>query len=771
MPIRKRPPSPTEEAGELLDLPLDHVPGGEPEPSRPAPARDDEPSPASGTSPRRPISRKTQRRGLGDVDTIGSLERRRPRRRSASWLWLVVLLAVPLSGLVGYLLKTDPPVAALSADLLDFGAVRLGAEGIEQTLRVTNQGEQALLLTAPVVSGPAAAEFRVAADGCTGREISAQTECAVRLAFAPAGPGARKAQIRLDTNTPDGAQAVPLIGVGVTPELTVEPSELDLGAQDVGSTGAPATVRVGNRGTAPLQLGRIELGGPAAADFRTVADGCSSRLLEPGGRCSLRFAFAPTGAGQRRAELSIESDAGAPRTVRLEGRATRRTPRLRLEASQLEFEPLPLTATDGSRQTLTLSNDGNGPMTVRGLRVAADPQAPASQAAFEVTTESCTAGEVPAGGSCEIEVGFRPGAEGEARAALEIDSSATPEPYRIVLSGAGITPRAAITPARLAFGEVAAKASSGPRAVRVANPGSDLLRIGTVRVTGADAAAFTAGECAGAAIAPGAECRLQVVFRPGRAGPHRADLQVAHNAGGGRHVVPLIGIGVAARLSLDRGNLDFGEVPTGAEARRQLTLTNAGRSDLKILRLRLTGRLGDFELDAAGCVAERASGTTASGATLGPNASCTVTVIFRPTSAGSQRLQLVIDHSAAATAREVPIIARATAPPEPAIELAPARVDFPDRRVGDRSTIKTVTVSNPGTARLSLTAASIGGEHAGDFQLVPGSCASFVAPGASCTMGVRFVPAAAGLRSALLSIRHDAAGGAAEIKLSGTAPQ
>ncbi len=756
MPIRKRPKPPSEPPGELLDLPLDSA--GSHAPVSPSGSTA---SPAGSTA--RPSSGISSGRSLGDVDAIGSLERRRRSRRGKiGWLWLVLLLAFPLSGLVGYLLSTDPPLAALSTDLIDFGEVRLGATGSEQTLRISNQGEQALRLDVATLAGEATREFRIARDACSGREVAAQTDCALRLAFAPVSRGARRAQIRIESNAPDGTRTVPLIGVGVAPELTVEPADLDFGPQEIGSAGAAGVLRLGNRGTAPLQLGRIELRGSQVADFRTVADGCSTRRLEPGERCVLRLAFAPADAGERRAELSIESDADSSRTVGLIGRGTDSSPLLRVEPSTLAFEPLPLAETSPS-QTVTVANDGNGPLTVRALRleVAQEGDEDSASGRFEVVTDACTEAAVPAGGACDVEVVFHASAEGEASAVLAIDSNAGPEPFQVSLSGAGIAPRIAVSPSRLSFGEVAVKASSRAHALRLASTGSDQLQIGRITVGGADASAFYASGCVGAAVPPGEECRLEVRFRPGRAGPHRAELRVEHNADDRRHVLPLNGIGVAARLSLSRSSLDFGDVRIGTEGRQQLTLANAGRSELKILRLRLTGNQASFELAPAGC---------ASGATLGPNDSCTLTIIFRPTAAGIQRLQLVIDHSAGPS-REVPVNARGAAPPAPEIRIDATVFDFPDRRVGDRGTIKTLTVSNPGTARLALEEWRIVGDHSEDFQLVAGSCTSFVTPGASCTVGVRFVPTAAGTRRARLLIRHNAAAEAMELPLQGNALQ
>ena len=230
------------------------------------------------------------KRSLGDVDAIGAIKTRgKPGRRRASWLWLFLLLAFPLGGLLGYLLSADPPLAALSTDLLDFGEVRLGATGTSQAIRVSNQGEKPLRLEAATLAGDAAGDFRITADDCADLELATRGTCSIEIAFAPAESGARKAQIQIESNSQTGQHTVPLIGVGVTPEATVEPTEIDFGEQAVGDAGAPETLRVINRGTAPLQLGRLELEGPAADDFRRAGDGL--QLTAPGSGRALHGAL------------------------------------------------------------------------------------------------------------------------------------------------------------------------------------------------------------------------------------------------------------------------------------------------------------------------------------------------------------------------------------------------------------------------------------------------------------------------------------------------
>ncbi len=521
MPITKRRAAPAEPP-ELLDLPLDGGAETEPPPAA-GPAGS---GAGGGRDGPRPSRGRRQRQGLGG-------------------LWLVLLLAVPLGGLIAYLSRADPPAAALSADLLDFGEVRLGTSGAEQSLKISNRGEQALKLEPPAIDGEAAGDFRIDAGGCLGAGVAAGADCALRLTFTPADRGARRARLQVASNAPGEPGVVPLVGVAVAPELTVEPPALDFGRQAVGDASAPVTVRIANRGSAPLQLGRIELSGPATADFR-LTDGCGSRLLPPGERCALRVVLTAREAGERHAELRIRSDAGAPVAVTLRGDAILRSPRLRTEPAELDFGPTTVTRISPGRPII-LANDGDAPLVITALRFETGGRpAGGGDTAFEVTAETCTGAEVPAGGACEVGLRFRPIAEGAAGARLAIESNASSEPFRVSLAGSGTVPRAVIDPQRLSFGRVPIGTWSTPRTLRLTSAGSEPLEVGAVTVTGADAVSFTVRGCAGVTLAPGSNCSIEVAFEPRRAGPHRAGLRILHS-GGGDQPLPLNGIGVAPR--------------------------------------------------------------------------------------------------------------------------------------------------------------------------------------------------------------------------------
>ncbi|MCP4654465.1 MAG: choice-of-anchor D domain-containing protein [bacterium] len=686
------------------------------------------------------------------------------------WLWLLVLLALPLGAIGGYFLKLDPALMALSDDLLDFGEVRIGSTGSPQRLEIQNQGERSLAITQLVVEGEMAKEFAVVADECTDRKVPAEARCSVGVAFTPVDGGSRKARLEIRIEPPGSPQSVPVIGIGVAPRLGFEPAELDFGEHTVTTASSPATLWLSNSGSAPVALGRVELAGLAAADFVGLADECSSRTLPPGERCSLRYRFVPTAVGERRVSVWVASDAseaaaaGEQASDRQEawlvGTGLAQEPLLRLDPEHLDFEPT-LVGESSPPQTVTFTNEGTGPLTIHELSVEG------TQGRFDVLPGGCDDGLLAPDTSCSADVVFRPSAEGAARAVLEIRHDAGGGLHRVALIGTGTAPHIFLDPLRLSFGEVPVGKTGGSQTVRIVNSGTGALRVGGVRTRGADAAAFPtrAGSCTGAPLEPGANCTIGVRFQPRREGPHRAELVIDHTAAEGVHRLPLNGLGTTARLSLDRTDLDFGEVRVAAASNRRLGVSNTGRATLGIRRVRLTGRYArDFELTGDGC----------SAVALGPGESCNVNVRFVPFTAGSRTAVLEIEHDAAGSPREVALSATATPPPAPEIRIEPSRLEFASQQVGEYGPILNLTVRNTGTAPLVLKGLRLTGEHAQDFLTVAGSCDETprVPAGGECTIGVRMAPTVEGARSARLAIDHNAAGGPHAVELAGrgTAP-
>ncbi|MBS45105.1 MAG: hypothetical protein CMH83_18435 [Nocardioides sp.] len=94
-------------------------------------------------------------------------------------------------------------------------------------------------------------------------------------------------------------------------------------------------------------------------------------------------------------------------------------------------------------------------------------------------------------------------------------------------------------------------------------------------------------------------------------------------------------------------------------------------------------------------------------------------------------------------------------PADPAVGVAPTRVEWPAEPVGELGRIVPVTVTNPGSTPLTVLDVATDGD---DFDVVQTSC-DVVEPGEFCHAWVQFHPAAEGdpdLRSDTLTVRTDA---------------
>ena len=154
---------------------------------------------------------------------------------------------------------------------------------------------------------------------------------------------------------------------------------------------------------------------------------------------------------------------------------------------------------------------------------------------------------------------------------------------------------------------------------------------------------------------------------------------------------------------------------------------------------------------------------------LGPGEQCELKVRFAPREEGRRSARLLLDHDGLSGAKEVPLGGAGTPPPIPRLEVTPQSLDFGQQPVGQRSSISSISCSNPGTGRVNFRDFKIEGAGAGDFYVVPATCDAvpYLLPGANCSLGIRFVPSAPGVRRAQLVIRHTADARARRVELVG----
>ena len=103
----------------------------------------------------------------------------------------------------------------------------------------------------------------------------------------------------------------------------------------------------------------------------------------------------------------------------------------------------------------------------------------------------------------------------------------------------------------------------------------------------------------------------------------------------------------------------------------------------------------------------------------------------------------------------------------PVMNLSATALDFGSQQTGHVSAPQVITVQNLGGVTMTIGSITIGGFNNGDFAYTT-TCGASLAASASCTITVSFTPAAAGARSATLSIGDNAPGAPHTVTLTGS---
>ena len=164
-----------------------------------------------------------------------------------------------------------------------------------------------------------------------------------------------------------------------------------------------------------------------------------------------------------------------------------------------------------SRVTVTLSTarDAAAP----GERVTAARVEGRDAAAFTIEADRCSGRAITS--ACTVTLAFRPTVAGPAEAALVVEGEDAAA--RVPLAGSGFVIGARLTPSQalVDFGAQAVGAVER-RSFTVENTGDRTVEVrrGALEGPGANHFLLGAGACAGARLAPGARCDVQVAFVP-----------------------------------------------------------------------------------------------------------------------------------------------------------------------------------------------------------------------------------------------------------------
>ncbi len=621
------------------------------------------------------------------------------------------------------------PVASVSPTSINFGTVTVGSSSPAQTVTVSNTGTANLSVTGVSIGGTNSGDFAKSADGCSGASIAPSSSCTFQVTFSPSALGSRSATATVSTN--GGNPVVNLSGTGGgAPQINLSPTSVGFGNVTLGQSSSPTTITVSNTGTANLTVSTVSIGGTNASDFSKSSDTCTGATVPAGSSCTFAVSFSPSAVGSRSATVTVSSNAGNP-TVALSGSGVG-VPQVGVAPSSINYGTITV-GSSSSAQTITVSNPGTGALSVTSVSIAG-PNA----ADFTKSSDTCSGTSVAAGSSCTFRVTFTPGALGARSATVTVDTNAGSPTVALSGNGGG-TPAASISPTSVNYGTVLAGTSSSPTTVTLTSNGTSDLTVSSVSVSGANAGEFvlSSDNCTGTTLPAGNTCTFQVTFSPTSAGSKSATVTAVTNAG--NKTVSLSGTATAPAISVSPGSLSFGTVTVGSSSSPStVTVTNTGTANLSVTGVSVSGtNASDFALGSNGCT----------GATVAPGATCTFTVTFTPGAGGARSATVTITSNAGNQA-----VALSGAGGVAAISVSPSSLNFGYVGV-DPSDPQTVTVSNPGSADLSISTLTISGAAAGDYTISADSCSgATVAPGGSCTFDVTLEATVAGTRAATITV-------------------
>jgi len=319
-----------------------------------------------------------------------------------------------------------------------------------------------------------------------------------------------------------------------------------------------------------------------------------------------------------------------------------------------------------------------------------------------------------------------------------------------------LVPSASLSSSQLTFADQILGVQSAAQTVTLSNTGNTALSISSIGLTGLNASSFVTSNNCGTSVAAGASCQINLMFDPAAAGVDTAALSIVDNAPDSPQAVAVSGTGVtAAAAKLSATGLSFGTEPVGGAGPSQIvTLTNTGGSPLTIGSISLTGPGASSFMFANTC-----------GATLAPAANCTIHGHFAPTATGTLTAEITITDSASGSPQSITV--SGTGVDAPVVSLTATSLSFGTQAVGTASGSRIVTLSNIGSAALSINSIVVTGGNASSFVFA-NTCGTNLAVGATCTIHGHFAPTAAGALTAAVTISDNAGNSPQSIALTGT---
>jgi len=184
----------------------------------------------------------------------------------------------------------------------------------------------------------------------------------------------------------------------------------------------------------------------------------------------------------------------------------------------------------------TLINTGAAALTMSGIATSGG-----NGADFGGTTNCpLSPASLAPGGSCTVNLTFKPTGVGPRKSSLIVNSNAGSNTPAFLLTGVGSA--GGVSPTSLTFGSQAVGTTSAAQVVTFANKSSQTINLWQIAILG-NGTDFPATTTCGSTLAAGASCTVSVTFKPTATGVRAGSLLFSNDGGGSPQSVTLTGTG------------------------------------------------------------------------------------------------------------------------------------------------------------------------------------------------------------------------------------
>ncbi len=625
------------------------------------------------------------------------------------------------------------PGLSLSPTSLTFASQGLDTTSAAKTVTLTNTGSGPLTITSIATTGS------YAQTNTCGSSVAAGANCTISVTFTPTATGTNSGTVVVTDNASNSPQSVTLTGTGTTSTVAFAPTSANFGNITVGNKSAAKAIKLTNSTGAALTITKV-----AVSSSYSQTNTCGTSVAN-GANCTISVSFTPGTTGVIPGTLTItDSATNSPQTVPLTGTGI---------ASGISFSPPSVTfantivGTSSAVSVIVVTNTGSASLTVTSATLTG-----ANSGDFTLTN-TCTT--VSPGAICQINVTFRPTVTGTRTASVSVVDNAAGSPQSVPLTGTGIAATVTLSPASLNFGNVNVGSSSAVQKFTLSNAGNATLTITGITVTGLDPGDFSQTNTCGSSLAVATSCTISVTFTPVAAGTRSGSVSVSDNASGSPQTASLTGSGIASSVSFSTSSVTFPNTAIGKSSPVSgVTLFNTGSGTLSISSITITGaNAADF------------SQTNNCGTSQPKGASCTISVTFKPTAAGTRTGAVSVSDNATGSPQTVTLTGTGTSG-GPVASISPTTLTFGSTNVLSTSSAQTITLTNSGTVALGISSIVASGDYS-----QTNNCGSSVAAGAKCSVQVTFTPSATGSRTGFVNFADTDPSTIQAVTLNGTGAQ